>query len=77
MSKKLTEEEKKNKLKEYKRNEYLKNADTIKQRQKEYYYKKKIERGEPLKKDKYKISILYRKNFIGTDFEKKFTVFFE
>lgn len=74
---KLTEEEKKQRLKEYKRKEYLKNAELIKKKQKEYYYKKKIERGEPLKQDKYKISILYRKNFLNTEFEKKFTVTFD
>jgi hypothetical protein len=55
----LTKEEiKRNKIKEYKKSEYLKNAEKIKARQREYYYKKKIELGIPDKKDKYKITIL-------------------
>jgi hypothetical protein len=77
MSEKISIEEKKKRLKEYKRNEYLKNAEIIKKKQKEYYYKKKILRGEPLKEDKYKITILYRKDYLNTEFEKKFTVFFD
>jgi hypothetical protein len=74
---KLTEEEKKEKIRQYKRTEYLKNAETIKARQRDYYIKKKIERGEPLKNDKYKISILHI-NDCKTDEEKKrFVVSFE
>lgn len=47
----------KQKIKEYKRQEYIKNSDKIKARSKEYYYRKKKELGIPDKKDKYKIII--------------------
>ena len=58
-----TFKDKKEKIKEYKRLEYIKNAEKIKQRSKEYYYKKKIEQGLPDKKDKYKIVIKHIKDF--------------
>jgi hypothetical protein len=51
------EEERKKKIREYKKQEYIKNADKIKARSKEYYYRKKKEQGLPDKKDKYKIII--------------------
>jgi len=51
------DQQKKERIREYKRQEYLKNADKIKAKSKEYYYKKKKELGLPDKKDKYKIEI--------------------
>jgi hypothetical protein len=55
--------DKKERIKEYKRQEYLKNADKIKARSKEYYYKKKKELGLPDKKDKYKIEVKHSKDY--------------
>ena len=71
----LTKEEiKKHKIKEYKRIEYLKNADKIKARQKDYYYKKKKELGKPDKKDKYKIIVL---RIDECEDKSRFTVHFD
>ena len=57
------DQQKKERIREYKRQEYLKNADKIKAKSKEYYYKKKKELGLPDKKDKYKIEIKYSKDY--------------
>lgn len=73
----LTLEEKKQKIKEYKRIEYLKNSESIKQKQREYYYRKKKELGLPDKKDKYKISILRYNDNLPEDVKKKFIVNFD
>lgn len=54
---KISEEEKREKIRQHKREEYLKNADAIKARQRAYYYKKKAEAGTPNKEDKYKIKV--------------------
>lgn len=71
----LTKEEiKKNKIKEYKRQEYIKNAEKIKARQREYYYKKKAELGIPDKKDKYKITVL---RIEECEDKSRFTVHFD
>ena len=74
---KLTEEEKKEKIRQYKKQEYLKNAESIKARQREYYIKKKIERGEPLKQDKYKKKIYHLKDCENEEDKKKFTLHFD
>ena len=74
---KLTEEERKEKIRLYKKAEYQKNAEAIKARQREYYVKKKIERGEPLKEDKYKIKIFHIKDCKTDEERKRFTVHFD
>ena len=69
-----SEDIKKQKIKDYKRQEYIKNADKIKARQREYYYKKKKELGIPDKKDKYKVTILHIND---CEDKSRFTVYFD
>lgn len=77
MKVKLTEEEKKEKIRQYKRLEYEKNKELIKQKQREYYYKKKIEQGLPLKKDKYKITLIHYKDCQTEEEKQKFILNFD
>jgi hypothetical protein len=66
-------EEKKKRIKEYKRAEYIKNADKIKKRQKEYYYRKKAEQGKEPKKKKPELKI----EFYSEEQKERFIVRFD
>jgi hypothetical protein len=77
MKNKLTEEEKKEKIRQYKKLEYEKNKELIKKKQRDYYYKKKIEQGLPLKKDKYKITLVFYKDAVTEEEKNKFILHFD
>jgi len=67
---------KKEKIKEYKRQEYIKNKEKIKQKSREYYYKKKEKLGIPNKKIKKNITVIHYDK-VDEDQQKKFWIHFD
>jgi hypothetical protein len=74
---KLSLEEKKEKIRQYKKVEYERNKEAIKEKQKVYYYKKRAELGIPTKKDLKKITLLHFKDAMTEEEKAKFYVSFD
>jgi len=74
---KISLDEKKEKIRQYKKAEYERNKESIKEKQKVYYYKKRAELGIPTKKDIKKITLIHLKDCETEEEKAKFYVSFD